>query len=170
MQGRGEIVTPVQTETKLYALLLCPPSSVSSKDCYHKYDELGKNEEENRNSTQFCIEALCGGDVEGVGRYLMNDLFMPATHLNDDVYKAYSAAKSFSPLGVVMTGSGSGVLALFETKELCEWAKSRYFGKARAYVVQTILPDYQRKAKKGIFSGFRNPFVLTDEEKDLLAD
>ena len=91
----------------------------------------------------------------------MNDLYIPALHLNKDVETAFEEAKSFSPLGVTMTGSGSCVLALFETKELCEWAKSRYKGKFRTYVVQTLAPDYLEKKKS-----FRltNPFVLSNEE------
>jgi 4-diphosphocytidyl-2C-methyl-D-erythritol kinase len=95
----------------------------------------------------------------------MNDLFVPATTLNTDVQKAYEEALSFSPLGAVMTGSGSGVVALFDCKELCEWAKSRYKGKYNAFVVSTLMPDYSVKKKKKAGTFFRNPFVLTDEEQ-----
>ena len=100
-------------------------------------------------------------NVNEAGRYLMNDLFVPALHLNQNVETAKREALSFSPLGATMTGSGSGVIALFETKELCEWAKSRYKGKFRAYVVSTLTPDYT-KTRKTI--AFRNPFVLSEEE------
>ena len=120
-----------------------------------------------QNATESCILALRRNDKNGVGRYLMNDLYAPAAALNADVRRAYEEALSFSPLGVTMSGSGSCVLAFFETKELCEWAKSRYRGKFRAYVAQTIVPDYQPKPKKS--SIFRNPFALTDEEKELLG-
>lgn len=37
-----------------------------------------------------------------------------------------------------MTGSGSGVFAVFETQELAEWARSRYRGDCRAYVLKTV--------------------------------
>ena len=168
MQGRGEQVTPVQTGAKLYFLLLCPHSSVGAGECYKKYDEmLVSGQKDPQNATESCILALRRNDKNGVGRYLMNDLYAPAAALNADVKKAYEEALSFSPLGVTMTGSGSCILAFFETKELCEWAKSRYRGKFRAYVAQTVVPDYQPKLKKS--SIFRNPFALTDEEKELLG-
>ena len=48
-----------------------------------------------------------------------------------------------------------------ETTELCEWAKSRYKGKFRTYVTRTLTPDY---TKKKVSLGWRNPFVLSDEE------
>ena len=98
---------------------------------------------------------------------MTNDLFVPAIHLNAEVQTAYEEAKAFSPLGVVMTGSGSGVLALFETKELCEWAKSRYKGKSRAYVIKTLVPKAEEEKKKKSERVWRNPFALTEEEREM---
>lgn len=159
MRGRGEEVEKIQTQNKLHFLLLCPSSGVSAGACYKKYDELPKTLEERGSYTQNCIDALCKNDKNGIGMYAMNDLFKPALHINPDVERAYEEAKSFSPICAVMTGSGSGVLAMFETKELCEWAKSRYKGKFSAYVIQTVLPDYTAKQR-----GWRNPFALTEDE------
>lgn len=167
MQGRGEKITKIDASAKLHFLLLCPKSSVSSGACYRAYDELPKTLQYKESYTESCIAALTENDVNGVGRYLTNDLYVPAVTLNSDVQKAYEDALSFSPLGAVMTGSGSGVLALFAHKELCEWAKSRYKGKCSAFVVSTLIPDYTAAKKKKTALGFRNPFILTDEEKDL---
>ncbi len=159
MQGRGEQVTPLALKHKLHFLLLCPSSSVSAGGCYKEYDRLKAESDsmakDNQNATQNCIEALSRNAVNEVGRYLINDLFLPAASLNEDVKTAFVEANNFSPLGVVMTGSGSCVLAMFETKELCQWAKSRYRGKFRAYVAETLTPDYEGKSKK-----WHNPFVL----------
>ncbi|MBQ7879414.1 MAG: 4-(cytidine 5'-diphospho)-2-C-methyl-D-erythritol kinase [Clostridia bacterium] len=162
MQGRGEKLTPLKVDKKLHFLLLCPPNGVSSKACYQKYDELPRTLEWRESQTEGCIKALAENNVNEGGRYLMNDLFVPALHLNSEVEAAKKEALSFSPLGATMTGSGSGVIALFETKELCEWAKSRYRGKAHAYVVSTLTPDYENSKQKTTF--FRNPFALSDKE------
>ena len=67
-------------------------------------------------------------------------------------------ALSFSPLGVTMSGSGSCILAWFETKELCEWAKSRYRGKHKTLILKTVLPQTQKA------NIFKNPFALSQEE------
>ncbi len=160
MQGRGEKVTPLCIDAKLYLLLICPNSEVSSGGCYRKYDELPQTLQWKESATAGCIAALEQNNVNEVGRYLTNDLYVPALHLNPDVETAYHEAQSFSPLGAVMTGSGSCVLALFETKELCEWAQSRYKGKFRTYVTETVVPDYEGKKK----TGWKNPFVLSKEE------
>lgn len=163
MQGRGEIVTPIETNTKLNFLLLCPKSEVSAGGCYKKYDELPRTLEWRESFTQNCIQATCENDQKGIGRYVMNDLYIPALHINSDVQKAYEELQSFSPLGVAMTGSGSCVFALFESMELCRWAESRYKGKFRTILAQSVIPE-TRKEKKS----WKNPFVLSDEEQNLL--
>ena len=165
MRGRGELVESIDTKNKLHFLLICPSSGVSAGGCYKKYDEMPKTLEERGSYTQNCIDALCKNDKNGIGRYAMNDLFKPALQLNPDVEQAYQEAQSFSPICTVMTGSGSGVLALFETKELCEWAKSRYKGKFGAYVIETVIPDYTSKKR-----GWRNPFTLSEEEMETISE
>ena len=159
MQGRGEKVTPLDISGKFHFLLLVPDGGVSAGECYRKYDELFPSPQKGVISAENCISALRDKNVNEGGRYLMNDLYVPASMLNDDVKTAMEEALAFSPCGAVMTGSGSGVIALFETKELCEWAKSRYRGKSKAYVVSTVIPNY--KKEKTIW---RNPFVLSDCE------
>lgn len=168
MQGRGEKVTPLSLTSKLHFLLLIPQGGVSSKACYQKYDELPRTLEWRENQTDALIAALQRNDLEEGGRYLMNDLFVPALHLNPNVQQAREEALSFSPLGATMTGSGSGVVAMFDCKELCEWAQSRYRGKSRAYVISTCTPDYQKaeKAKVERRGYFRNPFCLSQDEID----
>ena len=155
MQGRGEKLTPLSIQEKLYFLLLCPKTSVSSKACFQTYDNLPRTLEYRGEPTRDLIEILQQNRINEGGMYLMNDLYVPATHLNKEVEIAKKEAESFSPLGVTMTGSGSAVLAWFESKELCEWAKSRYRGKCNAYVVATVVPNEGK-------SIFRNPFALEE--------
>ena len=150
MQGRGDIVEKLPLAKQLYFLMILPQTGVSSGACYREYDR------EPRallsGATEKCINALMLGDEKETGRYVTNDLYPPASRLCDDVKKAYEEALSFSPLGAVMTGSGSAVLAMFETRELCEWAKSRYRGKYKTAVLKTVSPSEQKILK--------NPFVI----------
>jgi 4-diphosphocytidyl-2C-methyl-D-erythritol kinase len=140
----------------LHALLICPKTSVSSGACYRRYDETATDFSDG-GATEKAIAALTGENPNEAGRYLMNDLYIPASSLCSDVKKALEEAQSFSPLSAVMTGSGSAVLALFETEELCRWAKSRYRGKFKTEVIKTLDPH----AKKPIWA---TPFALRKEE------
>lgn len=160
MTGRGEKVWRLPVNPVLYFLLLCPSSSVSTGQCYALYDELGQAEK--KGATQTCIEALLKGDLSGMGGAFYNSLFLPACKLNGEVAQAVRDLAAFSPLGYGMTGSGSCAFALFENRELCEWAKSRYRGKCRALVVKTVVPQ---EKKKSWFGELKNPYFLSEEEK-----
>jgi 4-diphosphocytidyl-2C-methyl-D-erythritol kinase len=160
MTGRGEQVWRLPLQPKLYFLLLCPATSVSTGKCYALYDELVK--EEKRGSTEACINSLLRGDNSGMGATFYNSLYLPACKINPSVQEAVESLAEFSPLGYGMTGSGSCAFALFESRELCEWAKSRYRGKCRAIVVKTVDPQEE---KEGFFGKLRNPYYLSEEEK-----
>lgn len=151
MQGRGERVQRLDknTSTRLNFLLLCPQTPILAGECYREYDV---RDCQGSNKTEQAIRAYLEGDLQSLGGLLSNDLFEPAKALNADVGRAYEELLSFSPLGVAMTGSGSCVFALFESIELCEWAKSRYRGKFRAIVARTL----EEKTTKAL----KNPFVL----------
>ncbi len=151
IRGRGEKVERLPFTPKLYALLICPSAPVLTKACFAAYDTQPKTLEYRGCPAEDIIRALREGKVNEWGMYLMNDLFRAACSINEDVWTAYNEAQTFSPLGVCMTGAGSGVYALFETKELCQWAQSRYKGKFKTYVLQTVSPSEKT---------WKNPFVL----------
>ena len=160
MQGRGECLTAIGGDLPtLHMLMICPKEGVSAGGCYKEYDRLNSVDGKS-GATERAIAALAEGDLSMLCESLENDLYLPAASLCGAVQKAVEEAKSFSPQGVVMTGSGSAVLALFETPELCRWAKSRYRGKFRTKVLKTIEPQ---KIKP-----WRSPFGLTEEEQKLL--
>ena len=139
ISGRGEILERVPTgEQKLYFLAICPSSGVSAGECYRSYDELGRTYAP---TTAQAIEAFSRGDFETLGRSLFNGLTEAAVRLNEDVAEALAEAKAFSPIGVTMTGSGSAVFALFDSREMAEWAKSRYQGRFETFVLQTVVPS-----------------------------
>ena len=157
MKGRGEIVESLPSGKSLDILLLCPATPVSAGACYQEYDRIGAGT--NRKATDEAVSAYQSGEIERLCQTLSNDLFEASKRLNQDVEKAYEELQSFSPMGVTQTGSGSAVFAVFETAELCEWAKSRYRGKFRAIVTKTVEP----KRKKI----WKNPFVLSKSEREM---
>ena len=158
MQGRGEKVEPILgVKDKLWLLLLCPNCGVSAGAAYKKYDELGVANYSIGNTSR-AIDALLASDKEALGAAFTNHLYPAAASLESRVEGTLKEAESFSPLGACMTGSGSCVFALFETRELCEWAKSRYRGKARAYVVSTVTPNEKKKGE------WQFPFAIRKEE------
>lgn len=147
LSGRGERVEKL-AGMPLHFLLILPPMPVSTAECYRAYD--AAPDPLRAESSRLC-RALAAKDLAGVAQNVYNALGAPAARLNRDVAAALEQAAQLSPLAFAVTGSGSGVFALFETRELCQWAKSRYRGKFRTRVVETV-PE-----KKAFL---RNPFVL----------
>lgn len=151
LRGRGEQVERMGKTPKLHILLLVPEKGVSTAECYALSDRFQRGEPH----TERALECLGKGMTDWAAKLFYNDLFPAAKELEPDVGRAFEELRQFSPLGVSMTGSGSGVFALFETEELCRWAKSRYRGKFRAYVLASREPK-QRE--------LHNPFSLGEED------
>ncbi len=137
MQGRGDILTPTGIESELHLLLLCPESTVSSGACYKKYDELPQTLQWRESATEGCMKMLKEGNINGAGRYVTNDLYIPALHLNGDVQTAYTQMQALQPIATGMTGSGSCVFGLFDSAKSCARAKKKYDGNFTVIATKT---------------------------------
>ena len=151
LSGRGERVEPLASPRGYDMLLFLPPTPVSTAACYRRYDDAP---DPLRADSARLAAALERGDFAGVAANVYNALQSPACALNADVAKALEEAASFSPAACAVTGSGSAVFALFESEELCRWAKSRYRGSFAVRVVRTLAPPRR----------LHNPFVLRPGE------
>lgn len=137
MRGRGELLECLPVQPELHFLVLAPKRGVNTAQCFRAYDEAGKQFPPR---TERALGDILAGNAEWAARLFGNALYDAAKSLNEQVEEAYLALRGFSPLGVSLTGSGSACFAVFPTRELCEWAKSRYRGNARAYVLKTVYP------------------------------
>lgn len=142
MRGRGEIAERIfrqsgqpREKKKLYFLLICPRTGVSTPKCFQGYDRGGIVYPP---ATKSAVEKYENGDVAGLGKLIKNDLRAAACELNADVKQAIEEAEWFSPLGAGMTGSGSAAYALFDTREMLDWAFSRYKGNFRAIRAESV--------------------------------
>lgn len=142
MRGRGEIAERIfrqsgqpREKKKLYFLLICPRTGVSTPKCFQGYDRGGIAYPP---VTKSAVEKYENGDVAGLGKLIKNDLRAAACELNADVKQAIEEAEWFSPLGAGMTGSGSAAYALFDTREMLDWAFSRYKGGFRAIRAESV--------------------------------
>ena len=152
--GRGEQIEKLSCPRPLFLLMIFPTSGVSTAECYREYDRFP---DPLRTESARQSEALRRGDFTEISKNVYNALCAPACRLNGDVALALEQAAALSPAAYTITGSGSAVYALFETEELCRWAKSRYRGKFKTRVVKT-LALVQKKTL------FRNPFALEEGE------
>lgn len=153
LKGRGEKVELLDFgNLKLHLLIAVPNEGVSAKDAYLTYDlsPLKKIE----NGAEKIVESLSLKRVLKDDFY--NALYQSSCKINPQIMDVYRLIASLSPNAVVMSGSGSAVFGVFETKELCEWAKNKLkHEKLKLYVTETVTREEMSKP-----SVFKNPFVL----------
>ncbi len=110
MQGKGERVTPVISDKKLYFILALADGGSSAKQVYGEFDKLGEYTE---GSTDLAVKALVGGDFEGLVSAMKNDLYNPAKNLLPQTGTNLSALKEVCG-NAFMTGSGSVTFSVFD--------------------------------------------------------
>ncbi len=136
ISGRGERVEAIESGLKLNLVLLVPRGGVSTAACYALSDGLDKG----AYATQNAVDAIISRDEHRLCRNLNNHLYGAAVRLNPAVEEAKAQLEEFDPLGVNMTGSGSGVYAVTENDQFAQYMKSRYRGKHRLILTKTIIP------------------------------
>lgn len=141
LSGRGEAVKKLNCGLKLDIGLLVPKSGVSTAECYRVCDSLPRG----ALTSSAAESAAVAGDIDGLCKSLSNTLTQAAVRLNGDVESSIKELESFAPLGVNMTGSGSGVYAVFENDQFLRYAQSRYRGKYRFIPTKTVLAIKEEK-------------------------
>ena len=114
MEGRGERVTRLPGGRETVNLVLANPGVFSStKEVYAACTPRLSADD----SIVSCMRiALAEGDVPGIAAVLTNDLQEPATALHPEIGEALAALKAAGAQGVLMSGSGSTVFGLVESK------------------------------------------------------
>lgn len=134
LRGRGDEVEKLESRLKLNFLLLAPRARISTAECFKAFDLSGVT----GGDSSSAVDALRCGDVRSLAGYMSNSLIPAAKSLSGEIAQAFEELESFDPLAVNMTGSGSGVYALFENADYCAYARSRYRGKMATYMLKSF--------------------------------
>ena len=156
LTGRGEIVESLDISKKLYFVIACAKGGVNTAACYKKYDELEKPTY--RPTSEEFIERLKSDSAKDDDYF--NALYPPAAEINPKVKELYEAMKALSPKGCAMSGSGSGVFAIFDSAELCEWAKEKIKKIVKdVFVAESLTKEEMNK--RSFF--FRNLYSIEED-------
>ncbi len=109
MEGRGEIVTPVEGFPRLHFVLVNPGVFSSTAKVFAKCNFCVTN----RPPILYNIlNALKKGDLEGVAGSFANDLEAPAVALEPRIGEVLGEVRRAGAVGAAMSGSGSTVFGL----------------------------------------------------------
>ena len=112
-QGIGEKLSDTGFDTPLPMIVIKPDTAVSTPAAYKAYD--GLTDPEHRSMAEF-TDALNKGDTELICSRLFNAFELVIS--DDKISAAKNALKESGAMGVLMTGSGSAVFGIYDSKEI----------------------------------------------------
>lgn len=123
LRGRGEDVKPINSDWRLYFVIIYANKGVNTRDSFALYDQLNKEYSISNNDEieRFCLEK----NIELFRGREKNDLLEPSSMINSEIRDNIQALKELSPDFVSMSGSGSSVYAMYDSYEMASWVHSK---------------------------------------------
>ena len=113
-QGRGEIVTPLESNLSgLELLLIKIKDGLSTKEVYKNYEYLGEDKSEKIKNV---IDACKNGDVKLLKENIFNDLTSPALKLSENLSNLYEKLNEIT--NVYLSGSGPCLYVISPTDDV----------------------------------------------------
>lgn len=139
-EGIGEKLTPLTAAPNCYCLLVKPEAGASTKQIYTEYDALAAAETICHPDTDGILAALEQGDYNGLTSRLCNVLEPVTTKLVPEIATIKETLKDLGADGVLMSGSGPTVFALYTDKEKAQNAEAHF--KQTSYAPRTYLTEF----------------------------
>lgn len=118
-EGRGEVLAPLPDFPACFFVIVKPRFSVSTPELFAKLDQFPPKRHPD---TDGILSAIRSGKLSAVCRRMYNvfeDILPPKP---DDVSLIKGALLDYGALGAVMTGTGSAVFGVFDSREKAEGA------------------------------------------------
>lgn len=139
-EGIGEKLTPLAAAPNCYCLLVKPEAGASTKQIYTEYDTMAAAETICHPDTDGILAALEQGDYNGLTSRLCNVLEPVTTKLVPEIATIKETLKDLGADGVLMSGSGPTVFALYTDKEKAQNAEEHF--KQTSYAPRTYLTEF----------------------------
>lgn len=123
-QGIGERLTPVSLHRPLWLVCFQPCLGLSTKEVFTSLHEDGICEED-RPDNEAAQRALESGDLDALGRAMGNVLEPVSRRMRPLLDEAIRDIEESGAKGARMTGSGSAVFGVYESRETCEAAAAK---------------------------------------------
>lgn len=131
-EGIGDKVTEIKSNTKLYLVIIKPKISCSTKDMFKILDS--ENDLKNDDRTNEIKNALIEKNIFAVSKNIYND-FEIVTNKYSEIIEVKKAFEETNALNSMLTGSGSCVFGIYESKKLAKEAYKKLKEKYEAYYV-----------------------------------
>lgn len=113
-EGIGQLLTPLSSPQRCKVVLCKPNFSVSTASVYSKIDA---DNIQKRPDTRDMLNCIKQRDFYGMCNNMYNVLQDVTTKMHPEILNIENIIKNFNPDGVMMSGSGPTVFALFENED-----------------------------------------------------
>lgn len=125
-EGIGERLTPLPAAPACHCLLVKPAAGASTKQIYTDYDALVQTADIKHPDTDALLSALSSGDYNTLVSGLCNVLEPVTTRLVPEIASIKETLQTLGADGVLMSGSGPTVFALFSNYEKAKRAEAHF--------------------------------------------
>jgi len=134
--GRGEILKPIKPIEKLNVIVVFPRVHIATAEVYQG---LNLDLTTPRKTISILLKFFSESDISSLGEHLQNDLEPFVLKGFPEVRAVRDRLASLSPEGVLLSGSGSSVFALFQGRDRAETALARLQGTDwDVYLTETV--------------------------------
>ena len=116
-EGRGEIISPLQSMLKAFVVIVNDGIHVDTGKAYaimNRNEALCRGEYDLNTKRTYIEEVIRNNDFPGIRKLFQNDFEGPVFGESPQIYEVKKRVSQFSPDFAVMTGSGSTIIAVFE--------------------------------------------------------
>ena len=138
-EGIGERLTRLPSAPDCHCLLVKPAAGASTKQIYTDYDSLAQTTEIKHPDTDALLSALSAGDYDTLVSGLCNVLEPVTMGLVPEIAVIKNTLQALGADGVLMSGSGPTVFALFSDQEKAKRAEAHFL--QTEYAPGTFLTD-----------------------------
>ena len=138
-EGIGERLTPLPSAPNCHCLLVKPAAGASTKQIYTDYDVLVQTTDIKHPDTDMLLSALEKGDYNALVSGLCNVLEPVTMSLVPDIAVIKDTLQSLHADGVLMSGSGPTVFALYSDLDTAKRAEAHFL--ATEYAPGTFLTN-----------------------------
>lgn len=139
-EGIGERLTALPSAPDCHCLLVKPAAGASTKQIYTDYDALVQTTEIKHPDTDALLRALSAGDYNTLVSGLCNVLEPVTMSLVPDIAVIKKTLQTLGADGVLMSGSGPTVFALFHNSETAKRAEAHFL--KTEYAPGTFLTNF----------------------------
>lgn len=125
-EGIGERLTALPSAPDCHCLLVKPAAGASTKQIYTDYDALAQTTDIKHPDTEALLRALSAGDYTTLVSRLCNVLEPVTMRLVPDIAVIKETLQALGADGVLMSGSGPTVFALFSDPETAKRAEAHF--------------------------------------------